>query len=102
MRWGLRSLLGGPFVADFLAGAALAAFVAAVAPGLRKQLRPLAVALAADALDVADGARSWVARLKEDLTDLVAEAHFVRRTWTSPNASSPNGSPPVRASFTRP
>ena len=78
LKWLVRSVATQAFWADVVAGATLAAFVAAVAPGLRRYARPLAVALVADLLDVTDAVRSTVARLKEDLTDMVVEAQFSR------------------------
>lgn len=78
MRTVVRALVGSGFWADFVAGATLAAFVAAVVPGLRQHGRPLAVAAVADFLDVSDAVRAAAARLKEDVTDLVVEAQFSR------------------------
>lgn len=96
MRWLVRSVAAQAFWADFIAGATLAAFVAAVAPGLRRYGRPLAVALVADLLDATDAVRSVAARLKEDLTDMVVEAQFSRlarqlERTTVPGAGEPAG-----------
>lgn len=95
MRWLVRSVTARAFWADLVAGATLAAFVAAVLPGLRKYGRPLAVAVVADLLDVTDAVRSVVARLKEDLTDMVAEAQFSRFARELERTPSAAGSEPA-------
>ena len=60
---------------SFLAGAAIGASSAALAP----RLRPIAVEIAADCYRVFDAMMLRVARGREDIADLFAEARAIAR-----------------------
>lgn len=63
---------------DLITGAALTLAAAAVLPIMKHTLRPLAVLGIRGALSLADGTKTTVQLAREELEDIVAEAHFER------------------------
>ncbi len=74
MMYGVREFLQRPHVRQFLFGAGAAYATAMLWPVVRPTLRPLAVRAAAGVIQLADQTLSAVARAREDVEDIFAEA----------------------------
>lgn len=94
---GLRELLERPNVRSFLWGVGTAAAAGVLWPALRPTLRPIAVRAAASVIQFADSTLAAVARAREDIEDVVAEARAAAREERAPRRAAEAADDDLRA-----